>query len=412
VHQSSLSARDELIAAIYGAAAEVLPASRPLELLAAMTRSDKAFAARFNFEQRSGAMVASFNVEPHYVDSYKTLYAHENPWLARASYFQAEGLVWRGSDIVEHSRLTDTSFFKLFMYGQVIEKTAQLVIRVRGPEVIHVMLTRRPQSDEYDDATLEICRVYALHARRALEIGGAVDASRWMQNGIECAANELAAGMALVELPSTIRYVNEVGQALFADSRNGVPAKRWALPGGANRRPPVTARLPRQLIEVLAQRPMPRSCVIERDVADSRRPIFVEIRPAVFGNEADALVPNSVVIVCRDADVGIEIDEAALRKAFHLTPAEARVCAALVSGENVHALALRLNISPQTARTHVKHIFEKTYTTRQSELMKLLMSIARRKEAKPLPAEKAPPLAGTEVWPLPSQRRGTLSGDD
>lgn len=409
VQQDEANARDELIAAIYGAASEVLPASRPLELLSAMTRSDKAFVAHYNFEERRGAIIASFNVEPNFIDTYRDIYAAENPWLARSSYFQAEGLVWRGSDIVPNEALAQTSFFQLFMYGQVIRNTAHLVIRVRGANVIHVMLSRRSHAEEYDDAALAICRLYALHARQAIEVNGAVGTRRFVELGFETAIEELAAGVALVELPSTIRYMNETCHVLFNGPREGAAPKRWAPSGSSSGRPPVAARLPRPLVEVLAQKPVPRSCVIQRDVGDGRRPIFVEIRPYTFGNEADAQTRSGYVVVCRSADTEIEVEETALRAAFHLTASEARVCAALLAGENIFSLALRLNISPQTARTHVKHIFEKTYTTRQSELMKLLVSVARGKIAKSTASGESAPRLPQGAWPF--KRPGGLSAD-
>lgn len=403
---NSLHTNDDLIAAIYGAAGEVLPPSRPLELLAAMTRSDKAFAAHYNFEAKRGAITASFNIEPNFVDTYADLYAADNPWLARTSYFQAEGLVWRGSDIVPNDVLAETSFYKLFMHGQVIRSTAHLVIRVRGSDLIHVMLSRRSHADEYDDDTLAQCRLFAMHARRAIEIAGAIATRRFVEQGFETAIEELAGGVALVELPSTIRYMNETCHTMFINPREAVPARRWAPPG---RRSPVSARLPRPLVEVLARRPVPHSCIIERDVGDERRPIFVEIRPHKLGNEADGQTRNGYVIVCRSADTEIEVEESALRAAFQLTAAEARVCAALVSGENIYGLATRLNISPQTARTHVKHIFEKTYTTRQSELMKLLVSVARRKMPKQVTAPDGAPRVSGMVLPL--KRPGGFTAD-
>ena len=145
--------------------------------------------------------------------------------------------------------------------------------------------------------------------------------------------------------------------------------------------PPVVRRLPRPLVEALSARPVPPSCIIQPSGGDGERPIFVDIRPYEYRSDLHAQQRTGYVIVCRSADPDIEVDEGALRAAFNLTAAEARVCAGLVSEENIVALAEKLEISPQTARTHLKRIFEKTYTTRQPELMKLLMSVSRRKTA-------------------------------
>lgn len=377
------SSGDELIAAIYQASAEIIPASRPLELLAELTRSDKVFTAWFNHERRQGGITTSFNVEPHFIESYRD-YAPDNPWLARASYFQAEGLVWRGSDIVEPERLRSTDFHRLFMSGQGMNKTAHLVVRVRGPNLIHVMLSRPVQVEDYDDAAFDICRLYAVHARRALEIGTTADRWRSIELGLSEAMNELSAGVAVIEPPATVRYMNRTCDVLL----NGRSASNGAA-AFVNGKAPVSRRLPRPLIEALNARPVPRSLVILPPVDEGKRPIFVNIRPYQHQSRDDGLVHPGYVIVCRTADSEIEVDESALKAAYFLTTAEARVAAALVAGENVLAVAARLGISPETVRTHIKHILEKTYTTRQAELMKLLMSVSQRKTPPPAaPAEQ------------------------
>ncbi|MGH8598869.1 MAG: helix-turn-helix transcriptional regulator [Gammaproteobacteria bacterium] len=60
---------------------------------------------------------------------------------------------------------------------------------------------------------------------------------------------------------------------------------------------------------------------------------------------------------------------------FGLTPAETRVLAALISGKGLISAANRLEITEQTARTHLKHILSKTDTHRQAELMRLFYEV-------------------------------------
>jgi DNA-binding CsgD family transcriptional regulator len=59
---------------------------------------------------------------------------------------------------------------------------------------------------------------------------------------------------------------------------------------------------------------------------------------------------------------------------FALTPAESRLADHLIHGKSLIEAADTLGITQQTARVHLKRIFGKTYTGRQSELMRLLLS--------------------------------------
>jgi DNA-binding CsgD family transcriptional regulator len=61
-----------------------------------------------------------------------------------------------------------------------------------------------------------------------------------------------------------------------------------------------------------------------------------------------------------------------LAGAFGLTPAEARLAAIIAEGRNPERAAEELKIAKATARNHLKAIFAKTATRRQSELVALL----------------------------------------
>jgi DNA-binding CsgD family transcriptional regulator len=63
-----------------------------------------------------------------------------------------------------------------------------------------------------------------------------------------------------------------------------------------------------------------------------------------------------------------------LRRHFGLTQAEARLALHLVAGETLRFAAVKLSISYETARTHLKNIFKKTGTCRQAELVIVILT--------------------------------------
>jgi DNA-binding CsgD family transcriptional regulator len=60
---------------------------------------------------------------------------------------------------------------------------------------------------------------------------------------------------------------------------------------------------------------------------------------------------------------------------FGLTPGETRLLSALSSEKSLTTAARRLKITQSTARTHLKHIMEKTGTHRQAELIGLFIEM-------------------------------------
>jgi DNA-binding CsgD family transcriptional regulator len=74
-----------------------------------------------------------------------------------------------------------------------------------------------------------------------------------------------------------------------------------------------------------------------------------------------------------DPDGGGALEEQTLCELFQLTPTEARVAAALTDGMTLAEVARQLGLAAATARWHLRHVFAKTHTCRQPELVNLLL---------------------------------------
>ena len=62
-----------------------------------------------------------------------------------------------------------------------------------------------------------------------------------------------------------------------------------------------------------------------------------------------------------------------LRQLYHLTPAEAALGALFVGGKDLKGTAEALGVRMSTAKTHLQKIFDKTGTSRQAELVQILL---------------------------------------
>ena len=67
------------------------------------------------------------------------------------------------------------------------------------------------------------------------------------------------------------------------------------------------------------------------------------------------------------------IDTATLSASYGLTPAEARIALGLVEGKQLAYIAADFDISRSTVAFHMRNIFQKTGTSRQAELVALLL---------------------------------------
>jgi DNA-binding CsgD family transcriptional regulator len=87
--------------------------------------------------------------------------------------------------------------------------------------------------------------------------------------------------------------------------------------------------------------------------------------------------PRNAVALVRLYDPGRQapIPVSWMMDAYGLTRAEAQVAIAIASGASVAEIALRLRISANTVKTHLRQVFEKTGTCRQIHLCRLVSTL-------------------------------------
>lgn len=106
---------------------------------------------------------------------------------------------------------------------------------------------------------------------------------------------------------------------------------------------------------------------------DGRRYVL-QVHP-VPGMARDVFLAAQAIAVLIELDPktpGFQPNASAIRDAFGLTGRETDVAILLCEGFDVPAIATRLGIQPDTARTYLRQVYEKTGTSRQIELVALL----------------------------------------
>lgn len=105
-----------------------------------------------------------------------------------------------------------------------------------------------------------------------------------------------------------------------------------------------------------------------------KRPFSILVAPLSRDNSLMTAVQPAICVVVTDPERQPSPPEDRLRRLFGLTPSEARLAARLALGEALHDAAASLGIAYSTARTQLSVIFRKTSTSRQAELVRLLIA--------------------------------------
>lgn len=132
-----------------------------------------------------------------------------------------------------------------------------------------------------------------------------------------------------------------------------------------------------RLIAHAAQNRTGGSLVISRDGRPSLMVIAIPPSAEACGIFYD---PPGAVLLIKDMERTTKHFLVSFARHFELTSAETAVVSEAIRGDGIAALARRLGISRTTARTHIQHVFDKTGTHRQAELIRL---VGEWKEAVP-----------------------------
>ncbi|WP_240760929.1 helix-turn-helix transcriptional regulator [Mycolicibacterium sp. CR10] len=106
-----------------------------------------------------------------------------------------------------------------------------------------------------------------------------------------------------------------------------------------------------------------------------KRPYVVHVLPS-HRRDADSSGRPMALVLIIDPDDEPQPALALLRRLYHLTEAEAQVALRLMHGEDLKRVAEELSISHTTVRTHLQHVFDKTGTHRQAQLVRLLLVLS------------------------------------
>jgi len=98
-----------------------------------------------------------------------------------------------------------------------------------------------------------------------------------------------------------------------------------------------------------------------------RDQVEVIATPVASGPRGDE--PACVILYLFDASLERHVSHDVLTRLYGLTQTEGKLVQLLVGGSTLDNAATRLDISVNTARTHLKHVFHKTGINRQAELV-------------------------------------------
>jgi DNA-binding CsgD family transcriptional regulator len=250
--------------------------------------------------------------------------------------------------------------------------TAGVVMRSDNVTGIFTMQTPTTR-DLVGPKELAVAELLTPHVRRAVMIGDLLDMRSIAAAAFETTLDTFAAAVVLVDANTRIFHANAAAQSMFSAGGPVLAANNELRTSSAAANNALRSAIARAASNESA---LGYGGIAVPIQAGNGTSAIAHVLPLKYGKLRPDMAHGAVAAVfVTPAQKSALPPVEALAGLFDLTPTEARVMIEIASGKNRAATAIALGIADSTVKTHLARVFEKTGTSEQPELAKLVASL-------------------------------------
>ncbi len=323
-----------------------------------------------DLKNRRGSVSESWGFDPAWEQKYAEHYAATNIWIQRMAPLLQPGRVLSSEAVIGDHELIRTEFYNDFLRPQGMFHSFGAAVTREDEVSAYITSVRSRRAGPFRAEEQDLCQELIPHLQTALRI-------RHQFAGLETQVRHL--GSALDLLPQGIVVTNGTWRILFMNrsavsilnAQNGL----WIASDGlralrSNETAQLRELLARAADTIAGNGEHPGG--VMRISRPGRPPLRIAIAPLEIAN-GSVRYPAAILTIAAPQPLEA-IDVRLLEQLFGLTPAEARLTAALVAGKSVKEYTEEARVSLNTARTHLKSVFAKTGVKRQAALVREVLT--------------------------------------
>jgi DNA-binding CsgD family transcriptional regulator/PAS domain-containing protein len=312
----------------------------------------------------------TFGIPPDFLERYFQKYVGLNPMFPSTLFFDV-GRVLTEANILPRAQLEQTTFYREWVRPLGWIDSMASVLEKSATSVAVIAVGRSSREGTVDDDAIQRMQLIVPHVRRALLIGKVIDLRTAEASSLADALDGIATGLLLVDATGRIVHTNAAGLAMLdAGAVVRAASGKFAT---------VDRQADHALHDLFANAEAGDDAIGVAGIAvplaarDGERYV-AHVLPLTAGARKRASATYSAVaaVFVRKAAFDGPHPLEAIAAAFKLTPAEMRVLMMVVQVGGVPEIAPALGVSETTVKTHLAHIFAKTGTARQADLVKLV----------------------------------------
>ena len=310
------------------------------------------------------------NFEPEMFQLYNDYYAAQDPYVGPMLAKPRTGLL-TGDQLYDRDLLVNSEIYNDFLRKYELESTSVLMCSCSTEQLEGISLWRGPKQGALDLDSQRLLQMLLPHLQTALQLRAKLLAHEAMHVFSDVALDAISIGTFLVAGDGRVQRMNGRAATYLKEGGALAISRGKLLANGASD----TVRL-HQLLRAATAR---RIAQAPGGAIRLLRPktgtyLQVTVIPVPERNTIPRPGRHALVFIS-DPNATTGSRAALMRQLYGLTPSESRLADLLLDGLDVKTAAERLRITLETARFHLKRILQKTDTRRQSQLMRLMLSL-------------------------------------
>lgn len=236
----------------------------------------------------------------------------------------------------------------------------------------HIGMLATPRSRRHRAFSREHAALMDLvspHVGRALQLWQRLTRAEAAKRDLETAFDAIGDALLVLDAAGRILSANRAADAELAGGHCVASRSGRLIAVSTNEDAALQAA-----IRAAAAAIMGVACPSPVALRSSQTPIAITCFPLSMRHVADTHMPSAarVLVTISDPNKSLQGLAHLLRLVYGLTPTEALLAEGLAGGDDLDEVAQRLRMTKGTARIHLRHVFVKTDTRRQAQLVALI----------------------------------------
>jgi DNA-binding CsgD family transcriptional regulator len=311
-----------------------------------------------------------FGIDPGYVQLYVDKYIKLDP-STNSQLFASVGDIISTKDFIAYDEFLETRFYKEWAHPQLLVDSANAVLEKSATDVAMFTVFRHKRDGLVNGEMRRRMQLLIPHVRRAVLVGRLLERRKSEAAAFADTFDGLSASMFLVEATGYIVHSNAAGRALLSAGD--------LLHAAGSRLVAGDPKIDELLQDAFMAAGRGDGAIGVKGIGlplTSRggESYVAHVLPLTSGARRRAGTDYAAVaaLFVHKAALDTPSPLEAIAKAYKLTPTELRVLLAIVEVGGAPEVGGALGIAGSTVKTHLSRLYEKTGTSRQADLVKLV----------------------------------------